>query len=72
MLQAGFDVRVLRVELRSPLVGIKCVADLVVAGLVQSTQVVPNLRDKGIQANSPRVCVEGIPILVDLIVEHTN
>lgn len=38
----------------------------------QSTQVVPDFRNVGVQSNSSRVSVESITVLVDLVVEHTN
>lgn len=38
----------------------------------QSAEIIPHLRDVGIQADSARVGVEGITVLVDLIVQHTN
>lgn len=34
----------------------------------QSTQVVPDLRDVGVQANSTRVGIERVTVLVDLVV----
>lgn len=38
----------------------------------ESAKVIPNLRDVRIQANSSRVSVQCIPVLVDLVIEHTN
>lgn len=38
----------------------------------QSSEVVPNLRDIGVQADSARVSIERIPVLVDLVVKNTN
>lgn len=38
----------------------------------QSSEVVPDLRDVGVQANGARVSIECIPILVNLVVENTN
>lgn len=38
----------------------------------QGTKIIPNLGDVGIQAYSPRVCIKGIPVLIDLVVKHTN
>ena len=35
----------------------------------QSAKVVPNLRDVGVEANGSGVCVEGVAILVDLVVQ---
>lgn len=60
------------VELRSPAVGIESIADLVVAGFVESAQVVPHLRDVWIKSDCTRVCVESITVLVDLVVKHTD
>jgi hypothetical protein len=42
-LQSGFDVDIGRVQVGSTAVGVQSISDLVVAGLVESSQIVPNL-----------------------------
>lgn len=71
-LQSSLDVRVLRVQLSSSLISIESVCDLVVATLVQSTEIIPYFGDVWVQANGPRIRVQSITVLVDLIVQHTN
>lgn len=70
--QACFDVDVGRIEISSASVRIERVAGLVVARLIQSTKVIPDFGNVGVQANGARVRVKRIAVLVDLIVEHTN
>lgn len=38
----------------------------------QCPEVVPDLRYVRIQADSPRVCIQGIAILVDLVVQNSD
>lgn len=38
----------------------------------QRAKVVPNLGDEGIQADRARVCIKCVPVLVDLVIEHTD
>lgn len=38
----------------------------------QSSKVIPDLRDVGVQADSTRVRIEGIPVLVNLVVQDTD
>jgi hypothetical protein len=38
----------------------------------QSTQVIPDLGNIRVQPNCPRIGVECVTILVDLVIEHTN
>lgn len=71
-LEPGLDVRVARVELGRSLVGVKRIVDLVVAALIQSAQVIPNLRYEWVQTNGTRIRVQGVSVLVDLIIEHAN
>ena len=61
-----------RIEIVCPLVCIKRICCLVVAGLVQGTKVIPHLGDVGIQSDSSRVRIKRVPILVDLIVQNPN
>lgn len=65
-------MRVIRIKFGSPLVSIKRIVNLVVARLVECAKVVPNLGDEGVQTDCARVRVQGIPVLVDLVVQHTN
>jgi hypothetical protein len=60
------------VQLCGSSISIDGVGNLVVTALVQTPEVEPDLRDIGINANSPRVSVQGIPILVDLEVQHSD
>lgn len=71
-LQPCLDVRVAWVQFSSPLVSVQSIIDLIVAALIQGAQIVPNLRNEGVQADSPRVGIQSVPVLVDLIVEHTD
>jgi hypothetical protein len=45
---------------------------LVIATLVQTPQVEPNLRDIWIDTDGTRISIQGIPILVDLEIENTD
>lgn len=38
----------------------------------QGAEVVPDLRDIWVEANGAGVCIQRIPVLVDLVVEHAN
>lgn len=38
----------------------------------QSSEVIPDLREEGIETDCPRVRVKGIPVLVDLVIEDSN
>lgn len=60
------------IEIGSAAIGVKSIGNLVVAGFVQSTKIIPNFRDVRVQTDSTRVGVQGITVLVDLVVEHTN
>ena len=63
---------VVRVESCGLLVGVEGVRELVVAGLVEGAEVVPDLRDVRVESDGPGVCVEGVPVLGDLVVQHTD
>jgi hypothetical protein len=67
-LQTSLDMDVGWVKIRSPAVSIESVGNLVVARLIQSTQIIPDLRNVWVQANRTRVSIECIAILVDLVV----
>lgn len=71
-LQPGLDVRIRRIKLCCSLVGIQSVGDLIVAALVKSAQIIPNLADVRVQSDCSGVSIERITVLVDLVVEHSN
>lgn len=71
-LETSLDVRVTRVELCCSLICIEGVGDLIIAGFVQSAEIVPHFGDVRVEANGTRVGIQGITILVDLVVQHTN
>lgn len=51
------------------------VCTMQVEGIVathKSPEVIPDLRNEGVQANGPAVSIQGIPVLVDLIVQHSD
>ena len=66
------DVDVGGIEISGPGVCVERITCLVVAGLIQRTEIVPDLRNVRIEANSARVRVKRIAILIDLVVEDTN
>jgi hypothetical protein len=70
--QAGLDVDICRIKVRGTGIGVKRIACLVVAGLVQRAKVIPDLRDVRVEADGTRVCVKRIAVLVDLVVQNTN
>jgi hypothetical protein len=63
---------IIRVELSGSCVCIDSISDLVVAALVQTSQVKPDFRNVGVDADSARICIERISELVDLEVEDAN
>jgi hypothetical protein len=71
-LQTSLDVDVAGIKISGATVRVERVGNLVVARFVQSAQIVPDLRDVWVQADSTRIGVERIPVLVDLVVENTN
>lgn len=38
----------------------------------KSAKIIPNLRDVRVQADGTRVCIESVPILVNLVIENTD
>lgn len=70
-LKSRLDVDIGRIEVSCALVRVERVSGLVVARLVQSTQVIPNFGNVGIQANCPGVRVKSVTVLVDLVIQHT-
>jgi hypothetical protein len=66
------DVDVGRIKISGPSVCVERITRLVVAGLVQRAEIIPNLRNVGVEANGARVCVKRVAVLVDLVVEDTN
>lgn len=71
-LKASFDVRVSGIKLCGSLIRIKSIVDLVVARFIQCTQIVPDLRNIWVQADSPTVCIQCIAVLINLVVENTD
>jgi hypothetical protein len=71
-LQTSLDMYISRIQVGSAAVRIQGIGSLVVARLVKCSQIIPDFGDVRIQANSTGVGIQGIAILVDLIVEHTN
>ena len=70
--QSCFDMCIAWIELRSTLIRIKRVGCLIIATLIQCTEVVPYFRDIRVESDSPRVCIKCVAVLIDLIVEHAN
>jgi len=70
--QTRLDVNIGRIKISGPGVCVKGIACLVVAGLVKRTKVIPDLRNVGVEADSTRVCIKRIAVLVDLVVKNTN
>ena len=66
------DVDVGGIEISSSGVCVERIACLIVAGLVQRAEIIPNLRNVGVEANGARVRVKRVAVLVDLVVEDTN
>ena len=60
------------VELGRASVGVNSIRDLIVAALVETAQVEPDLRDVRVDAYSAGVCVKRIAVLVDLEVKDAN
>jgi hypothetical protein len=71
-LQTSLDVDIGRVKVCCTSIGVEGIGDLVVARLVQSAQIVPHLGDVGVQADSTRVSIERVTVLVDLVVKDTD
>lgn len=71
-LQAGLDVYIGRIKVGRSLVGVKRVGCLVVARLIQSSKVIPDLRNVGVESDSTRVGIQCVAVLVDLIVQDTD
>jgi hypothetical protein len=72
ILQAGLDMGILRIQVGGPLVSIQSIVDLVVARLVKSSQVIPDFADIRIKSDGSRVSIKCVPVLVDLVVEHSD
>lgn len=70
--QPRFDHLVVRVQVRRSRVSIDGIADLVVARFVQRTQIEPDLGDVRIDPNRTGVGVEGVPVLVDVVIEDAD
>lgn len=66
------DVNIGGIKISGPSVCVERIACLVVAGLVQRAEIIPNLGNVRVEANSARVRVKRVAVLVDLVVEDTN
>ena len=71
-MQALGDNRVAWVELRSASICVDSIRDLVIAALVQATEVEPDLRDVRVDADRPRVRIQCVTELIDLEVENAD
>lgn len=61
-----------RIKIGCALICVKRVSGLIVAGLVQSSKIIPDLGYIRIKANGPGVRIKRVPILVDLVIEYAN
>jgi hypothetical protein len=66
------DRGVVWIQLCSASISVDGIGNLVVAALVQTSKVEPDLRDVRIDANCTRVCIKCITELIDLEVKNTN
>lgn len=62
-LQSLSNMRVVRVQFTCSLIGIKCILDLIIARLVQCTQIIPHFADVRIKSYSAAVSIQRITIL---------
>jgi len=67
-----FDAFLGRVELECSFIRVDSISNLIVARLVQTSQIEPNLTDVGVQSDSSRVGIKSISVLVDLVVQNTD
>lgn len=72
LLKTRLDMWISRVQTLSLAVCIQCIGDLVVARLVQCTQIVPDFTDVRVQADGSGVGIKSITVLRNLVIEHTN
>lgn len=72
IIQTLLDMRILWIQIRCALVSINRILDLVVASLIKSTKIVPDLTDVGVDTNCLAIGIQCIPELVDLEVEQTD
>jgi hypothetical protein len=66
------DGAVSGIELGSPCIGVDCIPYLVVAALIEATEIKPDLGDVRVDTDSPRVSVQGIAILINLEIQDAN
>lgn len=67
----GHD-RIRRLELQCPLVCVDSVRHLVVARLVESSKVEPDLAEVRVYPDRPRIRIECIVKLINVVVQHTD
>jgi hypothetical protein len=66
------DGAVSGVELCSPCVSVDGIPYLVVAALIEATEIKPDFRDVRVDADSSRVSVQSIAILINLEIQDAN
>lgn len=71
-LQTLCDGNVTGIELCCTSVCIDGVSDLVVAALIQASEVKPDFGDVGVDADGTRVSVESVTVLTDLKIEYAD
>ena len=60
---------------RTHTIGVNCqqtFSDTDTKQTYQSTKIVPDFGDVGVQTYSPGVCIESVAVLVDLVIKHAN
>jgi len=71
-LKALCDGKIVGVEFCSTSISVDGIRNLIVAALVETTEIKPDFGDVGIDTDSTRVGVERISKLIDLKIENTN
>jgi hypothetical protein len=67
-----FDAFLCGVELEGSFIRIDSISNLVVARLVQTSQVEPYLADVGVQPDSSGIGIKSVSVLVDLVIQNTD
>lgn len=70
--KAGADDRIGGVELQGALVGVDSVRHLIVARLVERSEVEPDFSEVRVNANGAGVSVESVVELIDVVVEYSD
>jgi hypothetical protein len=66
------DMRVARIQLCSPSIGVNGIGDLVVAAFIKRAKIEPDFGDIRVDPNGARVSVQGIAELIDVVIEDAN